>query len=70
MFPESGTAAMVDLNTTTNDGMIGRYCFKVDTAGVVDTCAGLCVWSCFYPHLKRLIEKDKCMFLYSAISSP
>ena len=42
-FPESGTEAMLDLETTTNDGMNGRYCFKVDTAGVVDTCAGVCV---------------------------
>ena len=52
VFPESSTDAMLTIETTTNDEMNGRYCFKVDTAGVVDTCAGLCVWSCFYPHLK------------------
>ena len=44
-LPASGTRDMIFIETTTNDAMTGRYCFKVDTAGEALACEGVYVWS-------------------------
>ena len=41
--PDSETAAIVDIETTTNDAMPGRWCFKVDVDGSADACQGLII---------------------------
>ena len=41
--PDSNTAAIVDVETTTNDAMPGRWCFKVDVEGSADACQGVII---------------------------